>query len=117
MYEEHLLIVVPDVPEVGAPGPHELLEVGRYNARAHQAHPPCSTTPDTLPISMVSDPHSFHADLDPDPGLDFEKIKEFYVKNEEKNFGSGSQCVSGSKDSNRNPDSNFTSLIPELHWN
>ena len=84
MYEAHLLIVVPDVPEAGAPGPHELLEVGRHNARAHQAHPPCSTTTDTLSISMLSNPHSFHVGpdpdpgleilADPDPGLDFEKI-------------------------------------------
>ena len=40
----HLLIVVPDVPEAGAPGPHKLVEVGGNNGGAHQAHPPY--TPD-----------------------------------------------------------------------
>ena len=35
----YLLIVVPDVPEAAAPGPHKEVEVGRNNGRAHQAHP------------------------------------------------------------------------------
>jgi len=59
-------------------------------------------------IARVSDPHPFHADLDPDPGfeicadpvpgLDFFKTSVFYANKSKKNFGSGSKCGSGSRD-------------------
>jgi hypothetical protein len=60
----YLLIVVPDVPEAGAPRPHELLEVGRHNAGTHQAHPPYHPpTSDILLAISWPQPFKFVEDL------------------------------------------------------